>query len=116
MYVTITELFPLYDTANKWQLFFNQPNLQITVRLEKEYTIITTKDGCTKYKIDNMIHRRDGPAIIHKMLAFTVYRWKMNDVYFRENNLATKIIKFHDGSSVEWWIDDQLFTEKIYLR
>lgn len=112
MYVTITELFPLYMTANKWQLFFNEPNLQITVRLEKEYTQIKTTNTYTKYKIDNMVHRRDGPAIINKMYSYTSYRWKMNDVYYRENDLPTQIMKFSDGSFIEWWMHDRFYVHR----
>ena len=55
-----------------------------------------------------MIHREDGPAIIH---LDGTKEWWLNDLHHREGAPATE---YPDGS-VEWWFKGEQMSFKNYL-
>lgn len=66
-YITICELFPMYITSRKWGTISKKE----IVRIEKEYTIVTTQKSfyiyekySIEFKIDGKFSKSDGPAHI----------------------------------------------------
>lgn len=96
--VTILELFPLYFSARKW----GSSSPKEIVRLEKEFTIVTSSRFLKKSTIDNLYHKKDGPAIIwyYANGKTESERWFIYNKEYRK--YGPTYIEYYDNSQVKY--------------
>lgn len=107
--ITILELFPLYHSARKW---FMVTKMEI-VRLEKEFTIVTTTEYSCVYKIDGSCHRKDGPASIYYNINYDLMAefWYINGKKHR--NMCIKCDFITSSSYIDAYGDYKIFKQVV---
>lgn len=113
--ITVAELFPNFNTAFKWLSVFKWISDAEEIRLEKEYTFknnwIMYMDAnevepyyCELYTLDEMWHRRDGPAYseYYRNGNLRLYKWKFRGRHHRIDGPAC--VEFHTHGRIEIYL------------